>query len=50
MIQILAKAGNAIWASVPKIKKEKVMFVAYYSTEIGKLKTNSFTLGICSTC
>lgn len=26
------------------------MFVGYYSSEVGRVKTNQYTVGICATC
>lgn len=50
MLQVLAKAGNTIWLVVPEYRKEKIMFVAFYTTDLSKVKNNMFTIGICATC
>ena len=50
LLQILAKSGNTLWATLPAARKQKIMLASYYSCQLGKTKTNFYTVGICATC
>lgn len=31
LLQILAKSGNTLWATLPAARKQKIMLASYYS-------------------